>query len=134
MNQRVFRAVIFALLLVLLAATAAVLVLRNLGAILSALLPSDGGDMDFGRIFAQTKDAAITPHLLLPLILSAPLVWLFAKRPLAQRACWLRVLVGIAILLVCLLGAFVSALLLTRVNDIRFCDLLAALLPILGAL
>ena len=134
MHQRVFRAAIFALLLVLLASVAAVLVLRNLGAILSALLPSDGGDMDFGRIFAQTKDASITPHLLLPLILSVPLVWLFAKRPLSHRTVWLRVLVWVALLLVCLLGAFLSALMLTHVNDIRFCDLLAALLPVLGAL
>ncbi|MBO5110631.1 MAG: hypothetical protein J6D21_07935, partial [Clostridia bacterium] len=46
----------------------AFLVLRHLGAIVGALTGPSGGDIDFARIFEQTRNAVITPHWLVPLM------------------------------------------------------------------
>lgn len=108
----------------------ATLVLRNLGMIVGLLLGS-GGDIDFARIFTQIKDASITPHVILPLLCFGGFSMLYAKR---QPQSVGRI-VGCAFVgVLCFFVAFVSALLLTRVNGIRFIHLLKALIPMLGAL
>ena len=114
----------------LLTVLCAVLVLRNLGMIVELLL-GRGGDIDFARIFAQTKGASITPHVLLPLLCFGGFSMLYTKRhPQSVGRIVGFVFVGV----LCFFVAFVSALLLTRVNGIRFVHLLKALSPMLGAL
>ena len=117
----------------ILSAWAAALTLRNLGGILALFLES-GGELDFIAIFSQTKDALISPNWWIPLLLwiaFAALLLFFppkgSKKPLwiALYACG-----GVALLLV----SFVLSLLLCRVNDVRFLDLLRALIPVIGSL
>ena len=47
----------------------AMLTLQNLGAILSLFVDTSGDQPDFVAIFAQTRDAALSPPWLLPLLL-----------------------------------------------------------------
>ena len=117
----------------ILSAWAAALTLRNLGSILALFLES-GGELDFIAIFSQLEGARISPHWLLPLLLFAAFAALLlffppkgSKKPLwiALYACG-----GVALLLV----SFVLSLLLCRVNDVRFLDLLRALIPVIGSL
>ena len=108
----------------------AFLVLRHLGAIVGALTGPSGGDIDFARIFEQTRNAVITPHWLVPLMYCTAFCAFTVSRPPRGWKIILRVLAGIF----CFLLAFVTALLMTRVNAIRFADLLLALIPMLGAL
>ena len=115
------------------ASAAAVMILRRLGQILGGLLSADG-DMDFAAIFAQTADAAIRPCWLLPLIVCAVFAALLFFDPLKRCAKGWRIAFWSVVTVLFLLGTLLGVLLLTRVNDIRFCDLLAALLPVLGAL
>ncbi|MBE6953608.1 MAG: hypothetical protein E7452_08670 [Ruminococcaceae bacterium] len=129
MAKRMFRTLLPAALVAFLPCSAAVWLLRNL----AKLLPS-GGEPDFAQVFAQLADARITPHLLLPLLVFALFAFLLSRHPLTSRPRWARVLFWSAITVVCVLLSFAACLLLTHVNDIRFCDLLAALLPVLGAL
>ena len=129
MAKRIFRTLMPAALTAFLPCSAAVWLLRNL----ARLLPS-GGEPDFAQVFGQLADAKITLHLLLPILIFALFAFLRARRPLGSRPRWVRILFWSAITVVCVLLSFVSCLLFTHVNDIRFCDLLAALLPVLGAL
>ena len=129
MAKRLFRTFLQAALAAFLPCSAAVWLLRNL----AKLLPS-GGEPDFAQIFAQLADARITPHLLLPILVFSLFAFLRFHHPFASRPRWVRILFWSAITVFCVLLSFAACLLLTHVNDIRFCDLLAALLPILGAL
>ncbi|MBQ7378073.1 MAG: hypothetical protein IJW70_00170 [Clostridia bacterium] len=117
----------------LFSAVAASLTICNLGSILSLFLES-GGELDFVAIFSQLQDARIVPHLLLPLLLfAAYTALLFLVPPKGTRRAvrvTLYVLAGLVLLLVC----FAISLLLTRVNDVRFIDLLRALIPMPGSL
>ena len=129
MAKRIFRTLMPAALIAFLPCSAAVWLLRNL----ARLLPS-GGEPDFAQVFGQLADAKITPHLLLPLLVFALFAFLRTRRPFGSRSRWVRVPFWSAVTVFCLLISFAGCLLLTHVNDIRFCDLLAALLPVLGAL
>ena len=129
MAKRIFRALMPAALTAFLPCSAAVWLLRNL----ARLLPS-GGEPDFAQVFGQLADAKITLHLLLPILIFSLFAFLRFHHPFASRPRWVRILFWSAITVVCVLLSFVSCLLFTHVNDIRFCDLLAALLPVLGAL
>ena len=129
MAKRIFRTLMPAALTAFLPCSAAVWLLRNL----ARLLPS-GGEPDFAQVFGQLADAKITPHLLLPILVFLLFAFLRFHHPFASRPRWVRILFWSAITVVCVLLSFVSCLLFTHVNDIRFCDLLAALLPVLGAL
>ena len=129
MAKRMFRTLMPAALVAFLPCSAAVWLLKNL----AKLLPS-GGEPDFAQIFAQLADARITPHLFLPLLVFALVAFLRFRHPFAGRPSWVRILFWSVITVFCVLLSFAACLLLTHVNDIRFCDLLAALLPVLGAL
>lgn len=103
----------FAALPALSAVLLAQLVLRNLSLFLYF-------DPEFSAIFAQIRDAALyTPVLLIAL--AVLLFWWINKRKK-----WIAVL---AVLL--WLGIFFAAVLLTKVNGIRFCDVLFSLLDVM---
>ncbi len=111
----------------------AALTLRNLGGILSLFLES-GGELDFVAIFSQLEGARISPHWLLPLLLFAAFAALVYFVPPRGKLMplWVvaYVLAGLCLLTVCL----ILSLLLCRVNDVRFLDLLRALIPVIGSL
>lgn len=129
MAKRLLRALMPAAFVAFLPCSAAVWLLKNL----AKLLPS-GGEPDFAQVFGQLADARITPHLFLPILVFSLFAFLRFHHPFAGRPRWVRILFWSAITVVCVLLSFAGCLLLTHVNDIRFCDLLAALLPVLGAL
>ena len=111
------------------------LVIRNLGGIIGAVLPSDtGGKYDFALIFAQTADARLLPHVLLPLLFgmlfAEACFYVFPK--IKSKA--LSVVLGMLLFLSFVLTGSLCSLLFTYVNGIRFCDLLAELLPIIDKL
>ena len=111
----------------------AALTLKNLGGILSLFLES-GGELDFVAIFSQLSDAHISPHWLLPLLLFAAFAALVYFVPPKGKLLplWVTayVLAELCLLTVC----FILSLLLARVNDVRFLDLLRALIPVIGSL
>ena len=110
-------------------------ILRNLGFLVGLLVDSGEGDkFDFVAIFSQTQDAALSLHWIVPLLCGALFygisvglsVWI-KKRPL-------RVALSTLAWSVVFLIAFICCLALTNVNDIRFCDLLQKLIPLLDKL
>lgn len=90
---------------------------------LSSLIGEDTAKM-LSDIFSQTKQAKIGLHVLLPLVAAG---LLFAACFYSKSTCGSRVLTIIAALLIFLL-IYVAALLLSRVNDIRFFDLVRSLI------
>jgi hypothetical protein len=102
----------------------ATLTLRSLGDIfmgLSSLLGEDTATT-MCAIFSQTKDAAIGLHVLIPLLCAALLFWLCYRAD--TRA---RMVLCILVAVLALLVTYLSALFLSRVNDIRFIDLVLSL-------
>ncbi len=114
---------------------AAVLVLRNLGGLIGMFVEADAdAAFDFVRIFEQTKDAQIAPHWLFPLLLFGTYAFALLRfSPRATRSA-LHIILWVILFVLLLTVGFACSLMLTRVNDIRFCDLLAALLPVIGKL
>ena len=106
--------------LTVLGVLSAQLLLRSLSLLLSF-------DETFSAIFAQIADAPMSPPVVLALLLSlgaASLLhrlWQRKSRRFAALLCGL----GFEMLL------FIFNVLLTRVNDIRFCDVLFSLLDVL---
>ena len=129
MIRRMLRTLLPAALAAFLPCSAAVWLLRNL----ARLLPA-GGEPDFAQIFGQLADAEILPHLFLPFLVFAGFALARSRRPLGCRPRWVRILFWSAVTVGSALLSFAGCLFLTHVNGIRFCDLLAALLPVLGAL
>ena len=134
-----FKNILFALIpslsLILLPPLFSMLILRNLGAIVALILGSGGGGkFDFVEIFSQTKDAIIAPHLIFPIIIGAIffITSLFLLARIKSRV--ISILLHILVLTVLFTLSFVLALLLSQVNGIRFCDLLAKLLPLIDKL
>ena len=117
----------------LLSACAAAWTLRHLSSILGLFIES-GGELDFVAIFSQLQDARIQPHLLLPLVLFAAFAALLYFMPPRGKLHGLWVAAYVAAGLVLLLICFVLSLLFSHVNDVRFLDLLRALIPMLGSL
>ncbi len=117
----------------LLCTLAAALTLKNLGAILSLFLQT-GSDLDFVAIFSQLSDARLGVHILIPLLLwgafAAMLMFFTRKHDRRALRITLTVLAGLSSLVL----GFIAALLLTRVNGVRFIDLLRALIPVIGSL
>jgi hypothetical protein len=98
--------------------------LRSLGALfggLSSLLGEDTANT-MQAIFSQTKDADVRLHIVIPLLAAALLFW-FCCRVRTRKGCVLCVFCGILAFLV----IYLSALFLSRVNDIRFIDLVISL-------
>lgn len=112
----------------------AILTLQNLGAILSLFVDTSGDQLDFVAIFAQTRDAALSPPWPLPLLLwtgfSALLYFLPPKAPKAALKTVLYAIGGTLLFPI----SYVLTLLFCQVNGVRFLDLLRALVPMLGSL
>ena len=111
------------------------LLLRRLGWLVSNFIKADDNDkFDFVGIFEQTKDAALSIHWLIPLLLS--ILFLFATCLLFQRIKnkAIRTTLSILSFSVFMTVAVVVALMFTRVNGVRFCDLLEKLLPLIDKL
>ena len=110
-------------------------ILHNLGFIVGLFVDSGEGDkFDFVEIFSQTHGAALSLHWIIPLLCGA----LFYGISLGCSA-WiknkpLRTASGILSWSVVFLIALITCLSLTKVNDIRFCDLLQKLIPLLDKL
>ena len=117
----------------LLPALAASLVLRNLGGILGLFLER-GGELDFASIFSQLQNAQIRPHWLIPLLLFAAFAALLYFVPPRGKLYGLWVTAYVAAGLMLLFACSVLSLLLSHVNDVRFIDLLRALIPMLKSL
>ena len=98
--------------------------LRSLGEIfgaLSSLLGEDAANT-MCAIFSQTRDAAIRPHVLIPVLCAALLFWL-CYRTHTRAGIVLCVLATALTFLI----TYLSALFLSCVNDIRFIDLVLSL-------
>lgn len=109
-----------AVLCYLLLAVAAQLLLRNL----YRFLPSDTA---FPAIFFQLRTAAMyTP--VLPFVLAGYLSCLLLSRIAKGRLGWLAAMVLIPVFLVALIA---GAVFFTKVNDVRFGDILLSLLEML---
>ncbi len=110
---------------------AAVLVVRNLGGLVGMFIEADANAaFDFVCIFEQTKNAQITPHWFSPLLLFG--IYTFALWYFSPRT--KHIILWIILFVLLLTVGFACSLMLMRVNDIRFCDLLAALLPVISKL
>ncbi len=109
----------------------AMLTLQNLGAILSLFVDTSGDQPDFVAIFAQTRDAALSPPWLLPLLLwtgFAALLYFLPPKTVLKTVLYA---IGGTLLFPI---SYVLTLLLCQVNGVRFLDLLRALVPMLGSL
>ena len=132
-NRRIQLLIFFSALLSGISVLAAVGTLRGLGGIVGLAVGDGGGKFNFPRIFAQTADAALTVHFLLPLFLGV--LFFTAARWLAERRSRALAVTAVCVLfLILFLAAFLASLLLTQVNGIRFWDLLAKLLPLIDKL
>ncbi len=111
------------------------LLLRNLGWLIGNFIKAGDNDkFDFVGIFEQTKEAVLSVHWLIPLVLS--LLFFFAVRFLFRGIKSKAILLTLKIVLFVffMVVAVAFALMLTRVNGIRFCDLLGKLLPLIDKL
>ena len=111
------------------------LLLKNLGIIIGAFVDSSEGDkFDFAEIFAQTSHARLSFHWILPLAFGLLFAFLCAfvfsktENIKAQNAFCICVFLFLLVL------SYLSCLLLTKVNGIRFFDLLYKLLPLIDSL
>ena len=102
----------------------AALTLRSLGDIFGGLasLLGENTASTMCAIFSQTKHADLALHWFIPVLAAALLFWLCC-RVHTKKGYLLCILCGILAFLV----IYLSALLLTRVNDIRFIDLVLSL-------
>lgn len=96
------------------------LLLRNLSALLSF-------DETFSAIFAQIADAPMVPPVVLTLLSALGAAVLLEKLWHRKSRRFAAVLLGVCAGLILL----AVQILLTRVNDIRFCDVLFSLLDVL---
>ena len=123
------------LVILILPIFAANLLLRNLGAILAIFLPrEENAKFDFPLIFEQLRDASILPHIWLPLLCAAGfgfLLFYVSKRVKNQIVISIIAFFAFVVLF---LFSFLSSFMLTSVNGIRFCDLLAKLIPLIDKL
>lgn len=108
----------------LLGMIAASMTLRSLGSIFAGLSSLVGEDTarTMADIFSQTRYATIKPHIPVPLaaVLLLFIAWYYVK---SRRGIVLCIVLSVLILLV----VYLSTLLLSRVNDIRFIDLVISL-------
>ncbi len=119
---------------------AAILLLRGLGPLLGflgeKLFPGDGTAAALAEIFGALKTAKVVPDPFLPLMpLFAgwlALFWLFSRAKAARQPAraLLRVL-GIVLLLIFLITAFLLMLWTAKVNDIRFGSVIRSLAGLL---
>ena len=130
----ILRTSVAALLVVVLGVWLGTQFLRALGAVFGAMdgiLGEETAQM-LGEIFSAMRRAHIVPPVWMPLLacgLCCSLLLLITKGKKRAIQCALYVLV----LLMFLLISFVIAVLLSRVNDVRFLDFLKVLLRVLQA-
>ena len=107
----------------------------NLGNIIGALLPSNsGGEYDFALIFEQTKNARLSFPFAIPFALGG-LFYLAVKYVFVNlRNLRVRRALNVVSCCLLLLISFIAVLLMTKVNGIRFCDLLYKLIPLIDKL
>lgn len=136
MKKRSYAMTLFAGVSIIIVSTlAAAIVLRNLGWIVEKFLGAGvDGKLDFVRIFGQTQHAQLSVHWLLPMLFGLLFFTssLYLLANLKNRAA--RITLTTVIFAILLVAAFSCALLLTRVNGVRFGDLLDQLLPIINKL
>ncbi len=113
-------ALVSASVMTLTAAVMARLLLRHISLFLSF-------DHQFRAIFAQIHDGVLNSPVVLMMAIAFPAAW--GLRKLGKCKHW-RIPAGILWVLLWLL-LLISALLLTRVNGIRFADVLVSLLDVL---
>ena len=114
---------------------AAALLLRNLGSIISRIVPSDeNAKFDFGRIFDQLRDARLALHFALPLAFAVLFFVLIVFVFKGIKSKILGGFVSVLTFVILFILSVASALLLTSVNGIRFCDLLSKLIPLIDKL
>lgn len=114
---------------------ASCLLLRELGRLVGLFVDAPAEDgLDFVRIFSQTRHARLTPHVLIPLVLCVlfSILCIYALSRIRRTAPRLTLL--LLLLIVLSTVSLVCSLLLTRVNGIRFIDLLRQLLPLIDKL
>ena len=114
---------------------AASLLLCNLGAIISIFVKAEEtAKFDFSLIFEQLRDASMSPHIVLPLACAVAfgLLLFFASKKIKNKLV-ISIIAFFAFVILFSL-AFVSSLMLTSVNGIRFCDLLSKLIPLIDKL
>jgi Cu/Ag efflux pump CusA len=111
------------------------LLLRNLGVIIAKFIPSDeNAKFDFALIFEQLRDARLSLHWALPLVLAVLLgvLLFFAIKNIKSKLAF--GVIAFFVFIILLLLSFVSSLMLTSVNGIRFCDLLSKLIVLIDKL
>ena len=89
---------------------------------LSSLLGEDTAKT-LSDIFSQTRKSRIGLHIPLPLLCAVLLFWLFSRQKSSRGAQVLTIIAAVLGFLV----MYIAALLLSRVNDIRFIDLILSL-------
>lgn len=122
-------------LIIVVSTLATTMILRNLDWLVGKFVePGGDGKFDFVRIFEQTKEARLSVHWLFPLLLGLLffIASLYLLTKIKRKA--VRVILDIAVFFILLVAAFICSLLLTRINEIRFGDLLAKLLPLIDKL
>ncbi len=134
-QSRIYAAAAFAAFIPIASAAAAAAVLHNLGGLVGLFLDGGAdGKFDFVRIFAQTREAGLTVHFLWPLMFGVLFFLAFRLGTAKIPARAARIGGTFAVYLLLLLSAFIASLLFSRVNGIRFIDLLAKLLPLIDKL
>lgn len=111
------------------------LLLRNLGAIVGMFVEAESGaEFDFALIFEQTKNAELSFFWLVPLLLGALLY--IADKILFYKIESKRVRGGLKYFFFFsfLFSSYLLTLLFTKVNDVRFIDLLYKLVPLIDKL
>jgi hypothetical protein len=111
------------------------LLIRNLGYIVGLFVESgDDAKFDFAQIFMQTRDARLVPCLLIPIILALAFV-IFDCFCISKINCRVtRLIVFSLTIALAFILSFAFSLMLTRVNGVRFFDLLAKLIPLIDKL
>ncbi len=111
------------------------LILSNLGWLVGLFVESSSEDkFNFARIFEQTKDARLSLHCLLPIVLGVLFYIICFYLPQRIKNKGLYRFVKIFVFVLLLMVAIICALMFARVNDVRFCDLLSKLLPLIDKL
>ena len=134
-KQRPLISLVPAVIITVTALCLSILFLRNLGFLIGLFVKSGAGSkFDFVQIFNQTKDAHLTVHFPIPLFCGIAFYFTYTKMITNIKSTPLRVASSIIIGVLLFTIALVACIALTRVNGIRFWQLLDKLLPLMDKL